>query len=163
MKFGNIFIERHFLFNASGGAVGGQNFAPLQWYFIYMLDMWKPLIFLMPLVIYAVLQDMNEKKWKYFIPFIWTCSILIPFSLSKSKVWWYIFPMWPPFILLVALSLQHIQKNVKHISLAMLLIISSVIPYWQLTAQHIPLKSFLLFIIITMGVAFGIKKPSAKI
>jgi hypothetical protein len=70
--------------------------------------------------------------------------------------------MWPPFILLVALSLQHIQKNVKHISLAMLLIISSVIPYWQLNAQHIPLKSFLLFIIITMGVAFGIKKPSAK-
>lgn len=161
--FGNTFIERHFLYNASGGAVGGQNFAPLQWYGIYMLDMWKPLIFLLPIIIYALIQDMNEKKWKYFIPFIWACSIFIPFSFSKSKVWWYIYPLWPVFILLIGLGLQHIQKNAKQILLAMLLVISSLLPYWQLSSQHIPLKMFLLFILISTTAAFFCKKSNLKI
>lgn len=163
LKFGNVFIERHFLFNASGGAAGGQNFAPPQWYVIYMLDMWKPFIFLLPIIIYAVLQDMNEKKWNYFIPFIWICSILLPFSLSKSKVWWYIYPMWPPFILLLALSLQHIHKNVKHILLSILLIAASFVPYWQLSSQHIPLKSFLILILVAVAIATFGKKSRIRI
>ena len=51
LTFGDIFIARHFLLNLNGGAAVRQNIAPVQWYLIYMLDMWKPLVFLSPLVL----------------------------------------------------------------------------------------------------------------
>ena len=43
----------------------------------------------------------------------WSLFIFIPFSLSKSKVWWYIFPFWIPSITLLSLSLENLFKNKK--------------------------------------------------
>ncbi len=154
LTFGDVFISRHFLLNLNGGAELKQNVAPIQWYLIYMLDMWKPLIFLSPLVMYVTLKKITEGNRMFLILFIWTCSIFVPFSLSTSKVWWYIYPIWPAFILLLCLSLQEIVKNKIHIFLSFALLIISLHPYWRLSTYHIPLKQFLLLILIATTLFF---------
>ncbi|MBP9816040.1 glycosyltransferase family 39 protein [Candidatus Woesebacteria bacterium] len=162
LTFGDIFIARHFLLNLNGGAAVRQNIAPTQWYLIYMLDMWKPLVFLSPLVIYVTLKKIVEGDRRFLIIFLWICFILIPFSLSTSKVWWYIYPMWPAFIVLLGLSLQEVMKNKIHLALVFTLLFMSLLPYWQLSTQHIPLKPFLALIAVTTGIFFMLQRTARK-
>lgn len=160
LTFGDVFIARHFLLNLNGGAAERQNIAPIQWYLIYMLDMWKPLIFLSPLVIYATLKKISEGDRNFLVLFLWICFILVPFSLSTSKVWWYIYPMWPAFILLLGLSLQEVMKNKMHLALVFTLLFMSLLPYWQLSTYHIPLKPFLVIVVFTSGIFYILKKDA---
>ncbi|KXK12025.1 MAG: hypothetical protein UZ22_OP11002000142 [Microgenomates bacterium OLB23] len=155
--FGDVFLQRHFLFNLSGGAAGGQNFAPLQWYGIYMLDRWKPLVFLIPVIIYTILSNIQKRNFAFLIPLLWILSIFVPFSVSSAKVWWYIYPLWPAFLLLLGYALQNIEKT-RIMLLAMLLVLMSIVPYWQLTVSHIPLKPFLLLTLISTGFMFFANK-----
>lgn len=156
-RFGNIYISRHFLLNLQGGAANGQNFAPIQWYGIYMLDMWKPLIFLAPIVLFTLLKKIQKKDFAFLPILIWALLILIPFSISASKVWWYIFPMWPAFILLLAISLDYIQQKKAALTIASLLLLCSILPYWQLSIHHIPLKAFIFLVCISTAALFFIK------
>jgi 4-amino-4-deoxy-L-arabinose transferase-like glycosyltransferase len=154
MRFGNVFIERHFLFNLMGGAENGQNFAPPQWYLIYMLDMWKPLIFFAPLIMYVCVEKILKNDRTLFVPLWWFFSILIPFSLSQSKVWWYVYPLWPVFLLLIGLSLMHIKKNLWQSVFAVAVLLAALLPYWRLTISHIPLKPFMLFTFFGAGIFY---------
>lgn len=151
-KFGDIFIERHFLLNFSGGAAGGQNFAPLQWYTIYMLDRWKPLIFLTPLITYLSFKKILAKDQKYLVILFWISAILIPFSLSKAKVWWYIYPIWPAFLLLCGLLIEELRRKAHLTTLAILALLLSIAPYWQLSTYHIPLKQFAAFVFLLIPI-----------
>ncbi len=154
IRFGNVFIERHFLFNLMGGAENGQNFAPPQWYLIYMLDIWKPLIFFAPLIMLVSIEKILKNERTLFVPFWWFFSILIPFSLSQSKVWWYIYPLWPVFLLLIGLSLMHIKKNLWQSIFVLVILLSSSLPYWKLSVSHIPLKPFILFACAGAGILY---------
>lgn len=156
-RFGDIFIIRHFLFNMRGGAEQGQNFAPLHWYLIYTLDMWKPAIFFAPLLIFVAIHKLRKKDRHFIVMLIWIGSILIPFSIAKSKVWWYIYSIWPAYILLTGLAIQHIQKNKQRLIVTMAIIGSSLFPFWTVTQNHIPLRPFLLYTSVATGVFFFFK------
>ena len=54
--FGQIFIDRYIIVNLIGRTAGIQNPAPFQWYLIYMLDQWKPYIFLLSVFSYFLLH-----------------------------------------------------------------------------------------------------------
>lgn len=163
IQFGDIFITRHFLFNLKGGAEQGHNFAPPQWYLTYMMDMWKPVIFFTPLIIFTVIQTFRKKDLRMLPLLVWVLLIIVPFSIVGSKVWWYVYPLWPPFILLTAFSIDHIKTSVRHVVTATVFALSSGIPYWTTTITHIPLKPFLAVTATMTAVFFANERYGPKL
>ncbi|OQA71349.1 MAG: Undecaprenyl phosphate-alpha-4-amino-4-deoxy-L-arabinose arabinosyl transferase [Candidatus Dependentiae bacterium ADurb.Bin246] len=118
-KFGNIFIQNYFLVNTFGRGTGQQgNIAPIYWYIKYALTYWTPITILFPLILFNFKKIFNKQT---IFLLVWSMLIFIPFSISKSKVWWYIFPFWIPSITLLSLSLENLFKNKKLLFLFILL------------------------------------------
>lgn len=110
-KFGSIFINNYFFVNTLGRGTGEQgNIAPIYWYIKYALSYWTPIVILFPLILFRLKKILNKQT---IFLIVWSLLIFIPFSLSKSKVWWYIFPFWIPSITLLSLSLENLFKNKK--------------------------------------------------
>jgi 4-amino-4-deoxy-L-arabinose transferase-like glycosyltransferase len=96
-KFGNDFIINYLVVNTVGRSNGSQsNIAPFYWYVKYAIWQWKSYLILLPFLVFFRFN----RKLIFLI--IWMVIIFVPFSLIKSKVWWYIFPFWVPFCLLMA-------------------------------------------------------------
>lgn len=119
-KFGYIFIQNYFLVNTFGRGSGQQgNIAPIYWYLKYALSYWTPIAILFPLILINLKKILDKQT--IFLVF-WALLVFIPFSLSKSKVWWYIFPFWIPSITLLSLSVENLFKNKKPLFSFILLI-----------------------------------------
>lgn len=106
LKFGNIFIDNYVLVNTLGRGLGQQNnLAPTYWYLKYALWQWKTYFIILPLSLFF--------PKKIFL-LIWMTLIFVPFSLVKSKVWWYILPFWTPLCIylsyLITLTFRKFPK-----------------------------------------------------
>ncbi|MCX7996839.1 MAG: hypothetical protein N2691_03755 [Patescibacteria group bacterium] len=143
--YGNEFIYRHFIFNLRGGTEHGQNSAPLYWYLMYMIDSWKPFIFMAPIACYTVIKYGLSDFRKILVPVVWACIIFIPYSVASSKVWWYIYPLWIPILLCTALTIQDIARRPVLILFSFILILFSLHPYWRFDSGYSPLLEFFLY------------------
>lgn len=111
INFGPIFIDKYLLINTIGRGSGQQgNIAPIYWYLKYALDRWFPLIISAPIILLSYLKSKNNK---FLLLLVWASLIFLPYSLSKSKVWWYIYPFWIPYCLLLSHSLVRLIQNRK--------------------------------------------------
>lgn len=166
MEFGQSFVEHYLLTNSAGrtsGATG--NIAPPQWYFIYMLDQWKPFIFIVPALAGGILASLRNKEKSTWMLVLWSLIVLIPLSIARSKVYWYMFPVWIPFTLLLAVFLERAYRSGRTyvIAAAIVFALFSLHSYWQLNPQYIPLKSFAAFVVLGSGVSWwlwGVKQAS---
>lgn len=120
--FGEVFINRHFgnfLAHSTDSAraatrTGWQHFL---WYFEYLFLIVKLYLPWFPLMFYG-LYIAARKMRSRFTPFenalpeallvIWFFVVLIPFSLTDSKVLRYILPVFPAFAILSAYALCHL-------------------------------------------------------
>lgn len=165
MQFGQVFIERYFLTNSTGRASGATgNIAPMQWYFIYMLDQWKPYVFVIPVVAAGVAASLRKKEKSTWVLVVWSLIILIPLSIARSKVYWYMFPAWVPMSLCLAVFLERAYKSGRTsvLGAGIIFALFSLHPYWQLDPHHIPLKSFAAYLALGSGVSFWLWHQKQK-
>lgn len=99
---------------------------PIYWYFIVLkvsMRLW--FLALIPSVVYAIYGLVKNKtdRPKLGLLLIWAVLILAVFSLSKTKLVWYIMPIYPALTLLigyfysVALAfVDHKLSQLKHVS-----------------------------------------------
>ncbi len=165
VQFGQSFIEHYLLTNSAGrtsGATG--NIAPPQWYFIYMLDQWKPYIFVIPAIAGGVSASLRNKEKSTWMLMLWSLIILVPLSIAKSKVYWYMFPVWIPFTLLLAVFLERAYRSGRAyvMGAGVAVALFSLHSYWQLSPQHIPLKSFAAFAVLGSGVSLWLWRMKQK-
>ena len=166
-QFGTVFIDRYFLTNSTGrtsGATG--NIAPVQWYFIYMLDQWKPYVFILPALAAGIGASIQKRERSTWLLLLWGLVILIPLSIARSKVYWYIFPVWIPTALALAVFLERAYRRSRSYVLiaGIVAVFFSLHPYWRLSPQHIPLKQFALYLFVAGVVSFWLwhKKKQFK-
>ncbi|MFA6250148.1 MAG: glycosyltransferase family 39 protein, partial [Candidatus Shapirobacteria bacterium] len=134
LKFKNIFIERYVLVNTIQRATGvQQNVAPVYWYLRYMFTQWWPQLLLLPLLFIAFFKHYRRLHLPIlFLTIFWALSVFAPFSLAKSKVWWYIFPLWPPFLILAAYLLSFFtHRKLLAAYLLIIVLLSTVNTYQQ--------------------------------
>jgi hypothetical protein len=111
--FKNDFITNYVIVNTIGRGTGQQsNIAPIYWYIKYALWQWRPYLIISLIAFLPLLK--NIKKHLFLI--LWMSSIFIPYSLIKSKVWWYIYPFWIPFLLLLSQQLLNYLPKYKLIT-----------------------------------------------
>jgi 4-amino-4-deoxy-L-arabinose transferase-like glycosyltransferase len=93
LKYGQDFWQIYFLNNTIGRGTGLQNnIAPVYWYLKYFLWQW-------PVYLLLILPLLFSSKKLHWLPTVWATLILIPLSIAKSKVWWYVFPFWIPVLI----------------------------------------------------------------
>lgn len=106
-KFGPDFWQAYVINNTIGRGTGTQsNIAPIYWYLRYFLWQWWPYLIFIPLLVFQI------KKTRPLL-LIWSLLVFIPFSLIKSKVWWYVFPFWIPILILIASFLEPLVKKTR--------------------------------------------------
>ncbi len=150
-QFGQLFVEKYILVNISGRLAGETgNQAPWKWYFIYMLDQWKPFVFVLPALMGSFINRKMLKSKSFWLLVFWIMVIIIPLSLATSKVYWYIFPIWVPITVLLALAIEQIYKNGKYLVLVLsaFCLMFSLLPFWQLSLRHTPIKEFTIFAVL---------------
>jgi len=109
-QFGSVFINRFFLANTFERAAGlSGNQAPIYWYLIYLLNFWQGLVFFGVILAWKVSKALVAKKKDCWFLILWILLILVPFSLMSSKVWWYIFPIIIPVVLLFSKSIADLE------------------------------------------------------
>lgn len=109
-QFGLVFISRFFLANIFERAAGlSGNQAPIYWYLIYLLNFWQGLVFFGLILAWEMGKDLIAKKKDYWFLVFWILLILVPFSLMSSKVWWYIFPILVPIVLLFSKTIADLM------------------------------------------------------
>ena len=122
INFGNNFINGYFNANLIQRATGEQqNIAPIYWYLKYGLEYWRYFYFLLVISLIPLLKQIQNHKLYFLI--IWVSIIFIPFSLMKSKVWWYVFPMYVPLSIITAWGLNIIFKKSKLLLIPLTLIV----------------------------------------
>lgn len=158
--FGGYFVYGYVVANTLKRSVeASANLAPIQWYFIYMLDQWKTYIFMLPALGNAFVSLLRKERSHIFLLLFWLFIIIVPFSIAQSKVWWYIYPAWPPFAILLAALLMHDYPHKNKINLLLIsTAIISLLPYWQLSTTHIPLRQFLIFSAGVFAITVILKK-----
>ena len=152
VQFGKLFVDHYLLINTIGRSVGATaNVAPFWWYGAWMVWNWRPVIFIVPLIVSRLLSfrlseahgeilrdpstslGMTKRTSSKTIIriFFWFLIIIIPFSLIRSKVWWYIYPASIPLIILVVRVMK------KNFLLGAILLLISLFPFWQMGAAPI--------------------------
>lgn len=130
-RFGGPFVDGYFLVNILGRATGTQlNSAPIHWYATNLIRGHKPLLILSFLVLLAAVSrhsaiflkyrysgsDLRvnmQTVWKVAFFVFWILIILLPFSLMKSKVWWYVFPIWVPISIIISWGVGELISMTK--------------------------------------------------
>ncbi len=166
IKFGQVFIEKYLLTNVLGRVTGQTgNIAPIYWYVIHMLDNWKPYVFIFPIILPILLKRNIVRNRVLLLVMMWALMIFIPFSLSTSKVWWYIYPLLVPFVYLISYGLIQIKKygNLTLMGLVLISGFLALLPFWQLLPSHIPLKEFVVLSLAGFVIGYLlIKLPREK-
>jgi len=162
LNFGQSFIDTYFLqntFNRGSGLTG--NIAPFHWYLIYALDQWKSLLFITPILFATLLRKFLKNK-NILLLITWIALIIIPFSISKTKVWWYVYPSLIPISILFSYL---IIKSINNLSRLLIFfsLLFSILPFWQLSTHHIPLKSFSVYFLILFTTPLLLPKPKGKL
>ncbi len=120
-KFGQEFIEIYILNNTLGRSSGQQqNIAPIYWYMKYALWQWKYYLLFVPIILIKLKKNHLSSRHTFLI--LWSTLIFIPFSLFKSKVWWYIFPFWVPTLILVSSLIIKHKHYIKFVFIILLII-----------------------------------------
>ncbi len=130
-RFGTIFVERYLLANLLGRATGIQmNTAPIYWYITNLIRGYMMLLIPSFLVLLTAASrhsaiflkyrysgsDLGVKMqtvWKIAFFVFWILIILLPFSLIKSKVWWYVFPIWVPISIVMSWGAGELVNGVR--------------------------------------------------
>ena len=96
-KYGRLFFDQYILYHVVSRAATAieDKGKPIYWYFIVMkvsMRIWFiPLIIGFPYFVYKTFK----KDTKYAFLTIWVTVILVIFSIAKSKLVWYIIPIYP--------------------------------------------------------------------
>jgi len=115
--FKNDFFVNYVLVNTIGRGTGQQsNIAPIYWYLKYALWQWRPYLLIALIALIPLLK--NFKKYSFLI--FWMAFIFIPYSLIKSKVWWYVYPFWIPFLLLLSSQIIYFLSKYKVLTIIIL-------------------------------------------
>jgi len=152
LKFGRLFIDHYLLVNTIGRSLGTtSNIAPIWWYGAWMIWNWRPIIFLLPLIMGQIINTnnwANNQNNNLRKILLWFLLIIIPFSLVKSKVWWYIYPAAIPLILLSA------EEVVSNPLMVLFSVVVSMLTIWDMGAMYIKIQ--LISFVLYCGMAYFI-------
>ncbi len=110
--FFNFFIVRqHFARFANAHSFGRAR--PFWFYFPILLGTAFPWSFFIPASVVSALRQEGEEKRKHLFLMIWFSVIFLFFSLSRSKLPYYILPVGTPLAVLTASFLQRCFQNEK--------------------------------------------------
>ena len=114
LKFGQDFLTGYVFNNTISRASGQQqNIAPVYWYLKYALWQWKYILIPLILIPFSLSKIKKPQLKNLLFLLLWSLLIFIPYSLFKSKVWWYIFPFWIPFLIIISFF---VETRLKHFS-----------------------------------------------
>lgn len=133
--FKEEFITNYLLVNTIGRGTGQQqNIAPIYWYIKYALFNWKS-YFIAGIIIFIPLLK-NLKKHSFLI--FWMLIIFIPYSIIRSKVWWYIYPFWIPFLILFSSQCLYFfsrYKKITILALSLIIILTNINTFKRTTER----------------------------
>jgi len=102
-KFGNDFIQNYLGYHVLTRATTGieDKGLPFFWYLtVLKVSMRIWFISLLGAIPYGLYRIFKEKSKNYIFLFIWILLVFVLFSISKSKLVWYIIPIYPALALL---------------------------------------------------------------
>ncbi len=116
-KHGQPFLENYLLYHVllrSSSAIEGK-YAPTFWFVTVIKTQFRiwfiPLLPAVPWSLYRVLK----KSRKIIFLAIWAAVIFSVFTVSKSKLIWYIIPIYPVLSLLVAVFIEFVSSRLKFV------------------------------------------------
>jgi 4-amino-4-deoxy-L-arabinose transferase-like glycosyltransferase len=131
LKHGQAFLENYLLYHVllrSSSAIEGK-YAPTFWFITVIKTQFRIwFIPFLPALMWSLYQVLKKRKEIIFLV-IWALFIFIVFTISKSKLIWYIIPIYPVLSLLVAAFIGWAVKASKRLPLQ-----SVILPAVFLTA-----------------------------
>ncbi len=130
LQYGDIFAA-HFLgskilesVNSEIAGHGGSVF----YYVTKILRESRPWCFIFPISIaFGIVQSLKNNRMADFL-LVWFFVVFIVFSLAKTKLHWYIQPVYPPLALLTAMGIMHFVKKYKKLQIAVFALALIIIP-----------------------------------
>jgi len=112
LKWGKSFWEVYFVGHVLGRAftdAQGKT-QPLLWYLTVIKVSFR--IWCLPLVagLLVLASKIAKKDWRYLLLAVWAGAIFIFFSMSRSKLIWYIVPIYPVLALIAGRFLERVAK-----------------------------------------------------
>jgi len=113
-KHGQAFLENYLLYHVllrSSSAIEGKS-APTFWFITVIKTQFRIwFIPLLPAIPWSLWQIFKKKKEVIFLT-IWATLIFSIFTISKSKLIWYVIPIYPVLSLLVAAFLHQVVERI---------------------------------------------------
>ncbi|MCL5004189.1 MAG: glycosyltransferase family 39 protein [Patescibacteria group bacterium] len=116
LKYGGTFWQvylGHQMFLRFAKAIEGKN-APLFWYITVAkthLRLW--FIVLLPALPYIVYRIYKKVSNCDLLVFLWALVTFVVFTAAKSKLIWYIMPLYPPLALLIAVFIDDLTARLN--------------------------------------------------
>ena len=140
-KFGNDFIQNYLGYHVLTRATTGieDKGLPFFWYLtVLKVSMRIWFIALLGAIPYGLYRIFKEKSKNYIFLFIWILLVFVLFSISKSKLVWYIIPIYPALALLTG----HFIDDAINIVLS------------KIKVGRVILKFLLYFLLIDFGLFY---------
>ncbi|MFH1960991.1 MAG: glycosyltransferase family 39 protein [Patescibacteria group bacterium] len=145
IRFGREFIDSYFLYHILERSQGIEGHTQDFWWYLVVLKVWFrhwAVVLIPSLVfsIYTVVSNRFSKEQKRPLVFLilWGFVTFLILSISKSKIQWYLVPIYPPLAILVgwficwaldritSVSFTRLWKNISFIALVFVITIASV-------------------------------------
>lgn len=126
-SFGSAFVDGYVLANTVGRATGSQqNIAPIYWYAKYISFFWLPWSLTGLVSSIVSYSKIPESRKRILLLIVWLILIFVPYSLMKSKVWWYVFPTIVPLAVIVAYPMKYAHGKYRKILTIFFITVSAV-------------------------------------
>lgn len=137
ITYGDLFAD-HFLGSKIVESVHGEIAGHGGGFFYYISKMMResrPWCFIFPIAfIYTCIRAVRRDELASLLV-VWSTVIFLVFSLARTKLHWYIEPIYPPLALMTAMSIMHIMES-KKLQIATLMVAVLIIPAHAAFSRH---------------------------
>lgn len=110
-RYGTIFLREYFgyhVWQRITGEIGVHRHS--FWFFAQQLFETDTLLLILAIfgavaLIYRAIRDNQKGNW---LVIIWGCSVFLPISLARSKLFWYVVPLYPPLCIYAGYALHRL-------------------------------------------------------
>jgi len=131
IRFGRGFIDSYFLYHILERSKGIEGHNNDFWWYLIVLKVWfrQWAVVLVPSTLYALYLVLSKKvtleqKRPLIFLFLWSLITFLVLSISKSKIQWYLIPIYPSLALIIGWFISSIFKFNRRLFLVLVLIMT---------------------------------------
>ena len=140
IKYGNEFLDGYFMYHVvrrSSQAIEGHA-GSMYYYLRVLINKFRPWVFILPFsIVYSAWKARKSKEHLFILS--WICAVFFAFTFARTKLQWYIIPMYPALVITAGALLDRIiSRKILYVFIILILAIMFLhIPYSHIfVADH---------------------------